>query len=68
MKIYHVTIYTTDGGQRRLYFPNYENAIDWALSEKSEMDDVDEVWLCVINPNRTGSYGSCEIEENQRIM
>lgn len=66
MKIYYITAYTGQWAHRRLAFKDYDAAMDYARTER-ENEDVVEVWMTVFDTERTGSYGSLEIESNEPI-
>lgn len=66
MKIYYITAYTGQWANRRLAFPDYESAMNYARMEHEE-SDVTEVWMTVFNTRRTGAWGSLDIEVNEPI-
>lgn len=66
MKVYQITAYTGQWAHRRLFFNDLDVAMKYAKNEV-ECDDVREVWLTIIDTDRTGSYGALELDYNGLI-
>ena len=66
-RFYEVSVYTGEKLGRRLYFPDLDSAMAWAMQEESE-GDYTEIWLTTVSTERTSSWGSLMIEENERIF